>query len=196
LVLSCKKLHGRALVSDSAISTGDAWRMPRPPATRRVPACVVVVFALLLPVDLASATPATANVAGSWAWPVEPPYRILRPFIAPATQYSAGHRGIDIAASSARVFAPSAGVVHFTGVVVDRPVLSIRHPGGLISSYEPVIAIVVVGQSVARGELIGHGVAGHCSELCIHFGVRRDGEYVSPLNYLGGIPRSILLPTR
>ena len=86
--------------------------------------------------------------------------------------------------------------MHFAGVVVDRPVLSIRHPGGLISSYEPVNALVAAGQSVARGDLIGEAIPGHCSVPCVHFGVRRDGEYISPLNYLGGIPRSILLPTR
>ncbi|MCY7413121.1 MAG: M23 family metallopeptidase [Salinibacterium sp.] len=145
---------------------------------------------------LSNAQPAFSSAADSWTWPVEAPYRILRPFIAPSTPYSAGHRGIDVAVPSARVFAPSAGVVHFAGVVVDRPVLSIRHPGGVITSYEPVIAAVVEGQAVARGEVIGEVQPGHCSVLCVHFGVRRDGEYVSPLNYLGGIARSILLPTR
>jgi len=175
--------------------------MLRTPATprqalRRLRVRLAPAFAVTLSLAVASVQPAASNAAGNWAWPVEPPYRILRPFIAPATQYSAGHRGIDIAASSARVLAPSAGVVHFAGVVVDRPVLSIRHPGGLISSYEPVIALVAEGQSVARGDLIGEVLPGHCSVPCIHFGVRRDGEYVSPLNYLGGIPRSILLPTR
>ena len=179
--------------------------MPRPAAScrqavlRRLlrPCCRLArAFAVTLSLAIATVQPAASNAAGNWAWPVEPPYRILRPFIAPATPYSAGHRGIDVAASSARVFAPSAGVVHFTGVVVDRPVLSIRHSGGLLSSYEPVIALVAQGQSVARGDLIGEVIPGHCSVPCIHFGVRRDGAYVSPLNYLGGIPRSILLPTR
>jgi len=178
-----------------------------PPATRRralqplrrlprLRVSPVRALAVTLSLAVAIAAPAASNAAGNWTWPVEPPYRILRPFIAPATPYSAGHRGIDVAAPSARVLAPSAGVVHFAGVVVDRPVLSIRHPGGLISSYEPVNALVAAGQSVARGDLIGEAIPGHCSVPCVHFGVRRDGEYISPLNYLGGIPRSILLPTR
>ncbi|WP_443208538.1 hypothetical protein [Salinibacterium sp. PAMC 21357] len=38
--------------------------------------------------------------------------------------------------------------------------------------------------------------AGHCTRPCLHFGVRVEGEYVSPLNYLSGIPRAVLLPTR
>jgi hypothetical protein len=28
----------------------------------------------------------------------------------------------------------------------------------------------------------------------VHFGVRIDGEYVSPFLFLGGIPRAVLLP--
>jgi murein DD-endopeptidase MepM/ murein hydrolase activator NlpD len=121
----------------------------------------------------------------------------VKPFIAPETRYAAGHRGIDIAAPvGSPVLAPSDGVVSFAGFVVDRPVLSVRHPGGLVSSYEPVATALVEGASIHRGEVIGVVVAGHCAAACLHFGVRLDGEYVSPLNYLGGIPRSVLLPTR
>lgn len=132
----------------------------------------------------------------SWAWPVARPHEIVRPFVAPATPYAAGHRGIDVLAPGATVFAPAAGVVHFAGVVVDRPVLSIRHPGGLISSYEPVESPLTAGATVRRGDVIGTVLPGHCSEICLHFGVRRDGEYVNPLLLLGGLPYSVLLPTR
>ena len=122
---------------------------------------------------------------------------ILRSFIAPATRYAAGHRGIDVAAAlGSPVVAPTDGIVHFAGVVVDRPLLSIRHPGGLVSSFEPVEAVVAEGAPVRRGDLIGTTVPGHCRSPCMHLGVRLHGEYVSPLNYLGGIPLSILLPTR
>ena len=155
----------------------------------------LALAALLLPVLLVP-THASAAAAGSWAWPVAAPHPVVRPFIAPATPYSPGHRGIDIAAPGGTVRAPTAGVVHFAGVVVDRPVLSIRHPGGLLSSYEPVVATVTEGQSVKRGEVIGTVIPGHCGLTCLHFGVRLDGEYVNPLAYLGGIPRAILLPTR
>ncbi len=132
----------------------------------------------------------------SWAWPVAEPHAIVRPFVAPATPYAAGHRGIDVRAPGGTVFAPAAGVVHFAGVVVDRPVLSIRHPGGLISSYEPVETALTAGEAVRRGDVIGTVVAGHCASDCLHFGVRLDGEYVNPLKYLGGLPYSVLLPTR
>jgi len=158
-------------------------------------AAISVVLALaLLPLAAASATESSTEL---WEWPVEAPHPIVRPYLAPETPYSSGHRGIDIDAGSlADVLAPVDGVVHFSGVVVDRPVLSILHDGGLISSYEPVSSSLSRGDAVVRGQVVGEVQAGHCSERCLHFGVRRHGEYVSPLNYLGVIPRAILLPTR
>lgn len=136
-------------------------------------------------------------ITPAWAWPVGPPFGVVRPFIAPETPYSSGHRGIDIDARAGdEVRAPAAGVVHFAGWVVDRPVVSIRHANGLISSFEPVASTLTAGTPLARGEAIGTLEAGHCALACLHFGVRRHGEYVSPLLFLGGIPRSVLLPTR
>lgn len=131
-----------------------------------------------------------------WAWPVAAPHPIARPYLAPATPYAAGHRGIDIrSAPDAEVRAPADGVVHFAGVVVDRPVLSIDHGGGVLSSYEPVETVLRKGDAVRRGQVIGTLRAGHCaSGACLHFGVRLDGEYVSPLLFLGGQPRAVLLP--
>ncbi len=148
------------------------------------------------------ATPTASAAAGAasapqWGWPLEPPHAVVRPFIAPATPYGAGHRGIDIAAvADATVHAPADGTISFAGVVVDRPVLSIQHDGGLVSSFEPVASTLAAGAVVHRGDPVGTVLDGHCGAVCLHFGVRLHGEYVSPLNYLGGIPRSVLLPTR
>jgi hypothetical protein len=137
----------------------------------------------------------TVTVRAHWTWPVRGSHRIVRPFIAPATPYSAGHRGIDIAASG-DVYAPANGVVHYSGFLVNRYVLSVEHPGNVISSYEPVRSTLARGDPVTQGEVIGTIEPGHCTELCLHFGVRVDGQYVSPLLFLGGIQRPILLPTR
>ena len=159
-----------------------------------------LVLGLLVLLGL-GVSPATA-APPRWSWPTPAPHALSRPFLAPATPYGPGHRGIDITSSGtessgAVIRAPADGVVHFAGVVVDRPVLSIRHPGGLLSSYEPVATTLVEGDPVSRGEVIGTLEDGHCSEvLCLHFGVRLDGEYVNPLLLLGGLPRSMLLPTR
>lgn len=134
-------------------------------------------------------------IAALWAWPVAAPHPIARTYLAPATPYGAGHRGIDIRSAGTEVRAPADGVVHFAGVVVDRPVLSIDHGGGVLSSYEPVETTLRRGDVVRRGQVIGTLLAGHCaSGTCLHFGVRVNGEYVSPLLFLGGQPRAVLLP--
>lgn len=159
----------------------------------RASSCV----ALALIVAIATSAGTSVPPKKTWQWPVDSPHPIIRPFVAPETPYSPGHRGVDIAlTTSSDVLAPADGVVHFAGTVVDRPVLSILHPGGLVSSYEPVTSELARGDAVAAGDLVGEVKAGHCAELCLHFGVRLDGEYVSPLNYLGDVPRAILLPTR
>ena len=140
---------------------------------------------------------ADAASSARWDWPSAAPHPLVRPYIAPENPYSSGHRGIDIDVGSAdTVRAPTTGVVHFTGTVVDRPVLSLRHPGGLITSYEPVTSTLARGDVVIQGQVIGKVQEGHCLRPCLHFGVRLNGDYVSPLNYLSTTPRAILLPTR
>lgn len=160
----------------------------------------VMLLVAVLPGPAASARIPHADFSSKsirWAWPVGPPFGIVRSFIAPVTPYSSGHRGIDIGgADGGDVVAPAAGIVHFAGWVVNRPVVSLRHPNGLISSFEPVTSTLAEGTAVARGQVIGRLEPGHCATACLHFGVRRHGEYVSPLLYLAGIPRSVLLPTR
>ncbi len=122
---------------------------------------------------------------------------VVRAYQAPPTPYGAGHRGIDVAASvGVPVVASSTGVVHFAGRVVDRGVLSVRYSQAVIASVEPVTPLVAEGQSVVAGEVIATVDPGHCATPCLHLGVRVNGEYVSPLAFLEGIPRSILLPTR
>jgi len=135
-------------------------------------------------------------LAPPWAWPVDPPYSVVRPYLAPDTPYSAGHRGIDLEAPGGTVYAPADGIVHFVGTVVDRPVLSIEHAGGVLTSYEPVVSALTKGEAVERGQPMGTALSGHCASVCLHFGVRIDGEYASPLAWLGGVGRAVLLPTR
>jgi murein DD-endopeptidase MepM/ murein hydrolase activator NlpD len=145
----------------------------------------------------AANVPVAKVTAARWDWPVAPPRTIVRPFIAPESEYGPGHRGIDIASTAgADIRSPADGVVHFSGMVAGRPVLSIEHDGALISSFEPVMSELTAGTPVQRGELVGQLAPGHCDRVCVHFGVRLHGQYVSPLNYLGGVARSILLPTR
>ena len=154
----------------------------------------------LILVSPALVGPMSAPAAGGsdWAWPIPDPHVVVREWQAPADDYSAGHRGVDIAASAgAPVTAPESGTVRFAGRVVDRPVLSIEHSGGLVSSYEPVETTLKKGDQVARGQRIGtvaSASASHCAESCLHLGVRRDGRYLSPMLLLAPPARAILLP--
>lgn len=100
----------------------------------------------------------------------------------------------------------------FAGWVVDRPVVTVDHGGGVLSSFEPVAAVLDRGQVVQEGQQIGtldpgsrpHGATSHgansqagtshCPSTCLHWGVRVNGEYVNPLNYVMDRRPSVLLP--
>lgn len=171
-----------------------------PPFTRHTLRATVtamlVVVVLTGEMPPATATTVTAT-RSTWTWPTDGTHPIIRPFIAPATPYSAGHRGIDIAApAGAIVRSPDGGIIHFSGFVVNRSLVSISHGGGLISSFEPVLSELAEGTVVHRGEPIGTLQSGHCRVPCLHLGARLNSQYISPLNFLGGIPWSVLLPTR
>jgi murein DD-endopeptidase MepM/ murein hydrolase activator NlpD len=142
-----------------------------------------VVLALFPPVP-----PAT------WAWPTEGRQSIVRDFVAPATPWGPGHRGLDLAAAGNRIFAPVAGVISFSGRVANRGVITITTAQGWLVSMEPVEAIVANGARVSSGELIAWLAPGHCVNMCVHLGLRVDGRYRSPRLHLGMLQRSVLLP--
>lgn len=142
-----------------------------------------------------AATMLARATQAAWVWPVDGERWILRDFVAPPSAYGAGHRGVDLAARAehATVHSPVGGVVHFSGVVVDRPLVTVR-TGQLLVTLEPVDPTVAEGDVVAAGDSLGTLEAGHCARPCVHLGVRLAGEYVSPLLYLGGLQRAVLLP--
>jgi murein DD-endopeptidase MepM/ murein hydrolase activator NlpD len=126
------------------------------------------------------------------------PFIVERLASLPQQPWLVGHRGLDLAADvGAPVTSPTAGVVTYVGFVVDRPVVSIRHDQGLVSSFEPVDSTAVVGDIVARGQPIGTVATTplHCApHPCVHWGLRLDGTYVDPLDYLEGFGPIRLLP--
>ena len=132
-----------------------------------------------------------------WSWPVPPPIVVVAPFRAPPTPYAAGHRGIDLAVRpDAAIRAAAPGTVSFAGQVAGRGVVAIDHGDGVVSAIEPIAATTAAGAAVAAGDVIGTvSSGGHCAAGCVHFGVRIDGEYVSPFLFLGGLPRAVLLPS-
>jgi len=138
-----------------------------------------------------------------WGWPLTHPSRplrrdVLRSFDPPDQPWLSGHRGVDLRASDgdgAAILSPTDGVVSFRGTVVDRPVITIDHGDDVKSSFEPVESDLKVGQSVRRGQRIGTLHPGHCAvSVCVHWGVRQDGDYVDPLRFIQDLRPSILLP--
>lgn len=125
------------------------------------------------------------NAAPSaFAWPLDPRPAIVDAFDPPVHDWLPGHRGVDLAGHDGQdVRAAGDGVVVFAGTVAGKPVVSIDHPNGLRTTYEPVTARVAAGGRVRRGDPIGILVAGHqgCAAACLHWGVRRDRAYLDPL---------------
>lgn len=127
---------------------------------------------------------------------------VVRQYRQSETPYSAGHRGIDYEATLGQaVFAPAEGKVHFVGEVVNRQLISLDHDQELLSAFEPVCSQLTEGDSVVSGQLIGEVCEGgasydpHCQpSICVHFSVRKNGEYLSPLWFTGELKPSRLLP--
>ena len=118
-------------------------------------------------------------------------------FRAPPTPWSAGHRGVDLAAAVGQpVLSAGGGRVTFAGSVAGRGVVVVTHAGGERTSYEPVVDRSAVGSAVARGHPIGvvGPTPGHCvPRTCLHWGVRVGDRYVDPLDLVGRGP-PVLLP--
>jgi murein DD-endopeptidase MepM/ murein hydrolase activator NlpD len=139
---------------------------------------------------------AAGAVPGGFGWPVETP-RVVRRFDPPAQPWLAGHRGVDLAAPPASpVRAAGAGTVVHAGVLAGRGVVSVVHPGGLRTTYEPVASALRVGDVVTARQTLGTLETGHpgCpAAACLHWGLRRGDRYLDPLALLG-LGRVRLLP--
>jgi murein DD-endopeptidase MepM/ murein hydrolase activator NlpD len=151
------------------------------------------IVGALLCVSLVSAAPAGAQ-DGRLDWPLRPRPAVIRLFDAPAPNWNRGHRGVDLAGAPGQaVYAAAAGTVVFAGLLADRPVVSIAHPGGLRTSYEPVQPVVRAGQRVSAGTVLGELMAGHpgCGG-CLHWGAMwgpaARADYVDPLGLVVTTP--------
>ena len=166
-------------------------------STLTPPGKSLVLMAAAVGLALLSVGPAHAAATLMCASPIEP-LSVSRLASLPAQNWLPGHRGIDLATSVGRpVLSPAAGEVTYASVVVNRTVVSVQHAGGFTSSLEPVDATVRVGDVVDMGEPLGtvSTAAGHCTPAtCVHWGLRRDGRYVNPLDYLRGYGPVRLLP--
>lgn len=132
-----------------------------------------------------------------WAWPL-PWHRVLRSFDPPTERWGPGHRGIDVLGTvGSPVTAVEDGVVAYSGVIAGVGVVSVQHPDGLRSTYQPVDDRPARGTWVRRGEPVGTlASGGHCLLVsCLHLGALRGRDhYVDPLLLLGSWRLALLDP--
>ena len=115
------------------------------------------------------------------------PNRVLRPFNKPAKNWLPGHRGVDLEATPTDpIYAAGDGTVIYAGTLAGIPTVSIEHPGGLRTTYQPVLPLVAVGDTVTGQQPIGtlapggtHGYPG------LQWGAKFGADdYINPLTLL------------
>jgi hypothetical protein len=146
--------------------------------------------------------------------PLEPPIRVVSQFRQPNSDYSAGHRGVDLRVFDGQpVLAPSAGVIRFSGWVAGRKIISVENAAGLRWELEPVCAVgLISGLQVSKADYLGNvclktsaNAAGsvannlsHCQiKQCLHFSIKRRSalgqwKYLSPMAFIGALAPSRL----
>ena len=150
-------------------------------------------------------TAAKADAAPSdspWQAPLAAPLHLINPYFQPNSDYSAGHRGVDYRVTlDDEIYAPTDATVWFVGKVVDRPVVSLRTKSGDLLEFEPACSALAAGDQVTAGQTIASvcqadpGYKQHCQgQLCLHFSLRTDRGYLSPLVRFGSLSPTVLLP--
>jgi murein DD-endopeptidase MepM/ murein hydrolase activator NlpD len=161
---------------------------------------------ILLQTTFASASSQTGleefeTAASAWQLPFASPHRLVRQYLQPNSDYSAGHRGVDFAGSVGdELLAPADGIITVAKQIVNRPIIAIKNGIQIVTELEPACTSLPVGSQVRKGEPIGRVcLAGpdykqHCAvETCIHFSLRVNGQYLSPLKLIGGLNPSRLI---
>jgi murein DD-endopeptidase MepM/ murein hydrolase activator NlpD len=179
---------GSVSAAGSVVAAGSVWPPVRAPASGRDRVVAAARGSGLQAVP--------AAVLAAFGWPVAPA-RVARRFDPPSRPWLPGHRGVDLAAAPSQIVrAAGAGTVVYAGVLAGRGVVSVAHPDGLRTTYEPLEPAVTVGDAVRPGATLGALQAGHprCpAPACLHFGLRRGDVYLDPLA-LFGMGRVRLLP--
>ena len=129
-------------------------------------------------------------------WPLDPRPAVARGFEPPASRWGAGHRGVDLAGRPGQpVRAALPGRVTFAGTLAGRGVVVVDH-GSTRTTYEPVSAVVAVGDVVPAGAMIGRlqVFGSHCfPRSCLHWGLIEGREhYLDPLTLVGAGPVRLL----
>jgi murein DD-endopeptidase MepM/ murein hydrolase activator NlpD len=171
--------------------------MVHPDGVARLRRLVLLGLALCAAVGWAALPAQAAPTTARWGWPLAGSTSVARGFAPPAEPWLPGHRGVDLRGRAGElVRAAGAGVVHFAGRIAGVGVVSVLHPDGLLTTYEPVRPLVHPGQRVRLGQPLGRltAVGSHCAPAaCLHWGLRRGTAYLDPLSLVGA-GRVRLLP--
>lgn len=127
------------------------------------------------------------HVSIDYDWPSGVEVPVLREFAVGPTNWTVGHRGVDLALAAGQAVRASAdGTTIYAGRLNDRELVSIEHADGIRTTYEPIVPTVTRGQTVVRGEIIGHVEGTHCAPFsCLHWGAKRGSDdYLDPLSLL------------
>ena len=124
-------------------------------------------------------------------WPCPASSRITSGFGArtsPTEGASSNHQGIDIgAASGSSILAAASGtVVIATYSYSAGNYIMINHGGGVYTVYMHCSQLLASeGQDVIQGQTIAKvGSTGYSTGPHLHFGIRANGQYVNPSNYV------------
>lgn len=99
-----------------------------------------------------------------------------------------GAKGIDFEAPTGTpVYASADGTVAETDPGRNGITVTVNHHGNMETVYEYMKVILVKkGDEVKKGDLIGYsGTTGDTAYQTLFFGVRINGSYVDPMDYLG-----------
>lgn len=128
---------------------------------------------------------------GKFTWPCPGYTRISSPFgwrMHPTLHVNKFHNGVDLAAPyGTPILAAYKGTVIGAGYNSSMGnYVMIDHGGGLFTIYMHASSLLVKsGQTVTTGQKIALvGSTGRSSGNHLHFGVRLNGQYVSPMNYI------------
>lgn len=127
----------------------------------------------------------------SFIWPCPSSSRITSGFggrSSPTEGASSNHKGIDIGASSeSDIVAAADGTVTISTYSYSAGnYIMINHGGGVSTVYMHCSKLLVsVGETVKKGQVIAKvGSTGYSTGPHLHFGVRVNGAYVNPSQYV------------
>ena len=134
----------------------------------------------------------TRNIGDiSFTWPCPASSRITSNFGArssPTEGASSNHKGIDIGAPTGTniVAAASGTVVVSTYSYSAGNYIMVNHGGGVYTVYMHASKLLAsVGDTVEKGEVIAKvGSTGYSTGPHLHFGIRVNGTYVNPRQYV------------